>query len=56
LLDVGAHIFGIVLNNVKLDTHGYYYGGYYGRYYYKYGYYYSDYSDDDSKKTQAASG
>jgi len=56
LLDVGAHIFGIVLNNVKLETHGYYYGGYYGRYYYKYGYYYSDYSDDDSKKTQAASG
>jgi capsular exopolysaccharide synthesis family protein len=56
LLDVGAHIFGIVLNNVKLDTHGYYYGGYYGRYYYKYGYYYSDYSDDDSKKAQAASG
>jgi len=58
LLDVGAHIFGIVLNNVKLDTHGYYYGGYYGRYYYKYGYYYSDhyYGDDDSKKTQAASG
>src|SRR5437588_4887950 len=56
LLDVGAHIFGIVLNNVKLDTHGYYYGGYYGRYYYKYGYYYSDYSDDDSKKSQAASG
>lgn len=56
LLDVGAHIFGIVLNNVKLETHGYYYGGYYGRYYYKYGYYYSDYSDDDGKKTQAASG
>lgn len=54
LLDVGAHIFGIVLNNVKLDTHGYYYGGYYGRYYYKYGYYYSDYSDDDSKKAPAA--
>ena len=56
LLDVGAHIFGIVLNNVKLDTHGYYYGGYYGRYYYKYGYYYSDYSDDDGKKAQTASG
>src|SRR5436853_7701330 len=31
LLDVGAHIFGIVLNNVKLETHGYYYGGSYAR-------------------------
>jgi polysaccharide biosynthesis transport protein len=54
LLDVGAHIFGIVLNNVKLESHGYY-GGYYGRYYYKYGAYYSDYTDDDAKKAPAAS-
>jgi polysaccharide biosynthesis transport protein len=38
LLDVGAHIFGIVLNNVRIEkTHDYYYGGYYG--YYKSSYY-----------------
>jgi capsular exopolysaccharide synthesis family protein len=35
LIDVGAHIFGIVLNNVKLDKqHDYYYVGYYSNYYY----------------------
>lgn len=33
LLDVGAHIFGIVLNNVKLESHDYYYSGYYSDYY-----------------------
>ncbi len=33
LLDVGAHIFGIVLNNVKLETQDYYYSGYYSGYY-----------------------
>lgn len=33
LLDVGAHIFGIVLNNVKLESQDYYYSGYYSRYY-----------------------
>ncbi len=33
LLDVGAHIFGIVLNNVKLETQSYYYSGYYSSYY-----------------------
>jgi capsular exopolysaccharide synthesis family protein len=38
LLDVGAHIFGVVLNNVRIEkTHDYYYGGYYG--YYKSSYY-----------------
>jgi capsular exopolysaccharide synthesis family protein len=38
LLDIGAHIFGIVLNNVKIEkTQDYYYGGYYG--YYKSSYY-----------------
>ena len=38
LLDIGAHIFGVVLNNVKIEkTHDYYYGGYYG--YYKSNYY-----------------
>ena len=41
LLDIGAHIFGIVLNNVKIEkTSDYYYGGYYG--YYKSSYYTSD--------------
>ncbi|MDX6710870.1 MAG: polysaccharide biosynthesis transport protein [Blastocatellia bacterium] len=34
LLDVGAHIFGVVLNNVKLEsTDYYYYPGYYSNYY-----------------------
>jgi capsular exopolysaccharide synthesis family protein len=33
LLDVGARIFGVVLNNVKMEPHDYYYSGYYSRYY-----------------------
>jgi len=33
LLDVGAHIFGVVLNNVRLETQDYYYQGYYSSYY-----------------------
>lgn len=33
LLDVGAHIFGVVLNNVKLESQDYYYAGYYSNYY-----------------------
>lgn len=33
LVDVGAHIFGVVLNKVKLEAEDYYYG-YYSRYYY----------------------
>ncbi len=34
LLDVGAHIYGIVLNNVKLEgSNSYYYYGYYSSYY-----------------------
>lgn len=43
LLDVGAHIFGVVLNNVKIESsHDYYYDGYYS------GYYKSDsYGDDE---------
>ena len=41
LLDIGAHIFGIVLNNVRIEkTQDYYYGGYYG--YYKSSYYTSE--------------
>ncbi|HEU4711518.1 MAG TPA: polysaccharide biosynthesis tyrosine autokinase [Pyrinomonadaceae bacterium] len=34
LLDVGAHIFGVVLNNVKLEQQDYYYSGYYSSNYY----------------------
>jgi succinoglycan biosynthesis transport protein ExoP len=33
LLDVGAHIFGVVLNNVKIESHDYYYAGYHSSYY-----------------------
>jgi Mrp family chromosome partitioning ATPase len=33
LQDVGAHIFGIVLNNVKMEGMDYYYSGYYSGYY-----------------------
>ncbi|HEV8370387.1 MAG TPA: polysaccharide biosynthesis tyrosine autokinase [Pyrinomonadaceae bacterium] len=33
LLDVGAHIFGVVLNNVRLDSQDYYYQSYYSGYY-----------------------
>jgi len=36
LLDVGAKIFGVVLNNVNLQSHDYYYyQRYYGSHYYK---------------------
>jgi succinoglycan biosynthesis transport protein ExoP len=53
LLDVGAHIFGVVLNNVKIESHDYY-SGYYS------GYYKSDYygGDDDvasEESTRSAS-
>ncbi len=33
LLDVGAHIFGVVLNNVRTEAPDYYYSGYYSNYY-----------------------
>jgi capsular exopolysaccharide synthesis family protein len=49
LLDVGAHIFGVVLNNVKIESHDYYYSGYAG--YYKSEYY----GDDDSGADKGAS-
>jgi capsular exopolysaccharide synthesis family protein len=39
LLDVGAHIFGVVLNNVKVETQDYYYSGYYSS---------SDYAEGES--------
>lgn len=35
LLDVGAHIFGVVLNNVKVESQDYYYSGYYSHYYHE---------------------
>lgn len=47
LLDVGAHVFGIVLNNVKMESHSYYYSGYYGYYYSSY------YSSDDEAEAGA---
>jgi polysaccharide biosynthesis transport protein len=47
LLDVGANIFGVVLNNVKLESQqDYYYAGYYG--YYS-SYYYSGDGDDKAE-------
>ena len=47
LQDVGAHIFGIVLNNVKLEGMDYYYSGYYSGYY----------SEDDAPEgAEAAAG
>jgi polysaccharide biosynthesis transport protein len=50
LLDVGANIFGVVLNNVKLESQqDYYYAGYYG--YYS-SYYYS--GDGDEKPGDGA--
>jgi polysaccharide biosynthesis transport protein len=33
LLDVGANLFGVVLNNVKLEAQEFYYAGYYSSYY-----------------------
>ena len=33
LLDVGAHVYGVVLNNVKVESHDYYYNRYYSHYY-----------------------
>ncbi len=52
LLDVGAHIFGVVLNNVKIESHDYYYAGYAG--YYKSGYYSSGGDDEADQGAPAA--
>src|ERR1051325_977172 len=50
LLDIGAHIYGVVLNNVKIEkTRDYYYGGYYG--YYGYNSHY--YTDDEAEESTA---
>ena len=53
LLDVGAHIFGVVLNNVKLESHDYYNAGYYSGYYRSD--YYSEEDDGGEKSTTTAS-
>ena len=50
LIDVGAHIFGVVLNNVKLETQDYYYAGYYSNYYY------SSVPDEDAEGPEGTSG
>ena len=52
LLDVGANIFGVVLNNVKIESHDYYYAGYYSAYYKSD--YYSD-ADEAGDSARAAS-
>jgi succinoglycan biosynthesis transport protein ExoP len=52
LLDVGANIFGVVLNNVKMESHDYYYAGYAG--YYKSGYYTEAEDDAETDKTAPA--
>lgn len=47
LLDVGANVFGVVLNNVKLEaTNYYYYAGYYSSYY----------TDDDAGAPDSSAG
>ena len=48
LLDVGANIFGVVLNNVKADSHEYYGAGYYSSYYQ------SEYYTEDEGDARAA--
>jgi capsular exopolysaccharide synthesis family protein len=53
LLDVGAHIFGVVLNNVKIEPHDYHYAGYYSGYYKSD--YYGDEDDGAEKSTTTAS-
>ena len=50
LIDVGAHIFGVVLNNVKLETQDYYYAGYYSNYYY------SNVPDEEEEGPESTSG
>jgi succinoglycan biosynthesis transport protein ExoP len=47
LTDVGAHIFGVVLNNVKIESHDSYYAGYAG-------YYQSEYYDGDGGRPDKA--
>ncbi len=51
LVDVGAKIFGVVLNNVNVRSHDYYY--YYQRYYHQA--YYSSDAEEEAVKERAAS-
>lgn len=50
LLDVGANIFGVVLNNVKAESHEYYGAGYYSAYYQS-----EYYAEDDGDASAATS-
>lgn len=52
LLDVGAHIFGVVLNNVKAEANNYYYGGSYYSAYYQSDYYTE--AEDGAETARAA--
>ncbi len=53
LLDIGANIFGVVLNNVKIESKSnYYYSGYYSSYYDYYG---SDEEAPPEESSRAAS-
>ncbi len=52
LLDVGAHIFGVVLNNVKAEADNYYYGGSYYSAYYQSEYYTE--AEDGAETARAA--
>jgi succinoglycan biosynthesis transport protein ExoP len=52
LVDVGANIFGVVLNNVSLDAPDYYYSGYYSSYYAQ-----QDYEDEpEASQSESAVG
>ena len=54
LLDVGAHIYGVVLNNVNLEgSNSYYYYGYYG-YYNSYSSYYDAADEDEALAAEGA--
>jgi polysaccharide biosynthesis transport protein len=52
LLDVGANIFGVVLNNVKAESHEYYGAGYYSSYYQSD--YYTAEDDGDARAATSA--
>ena len=52
LMDVGANIFGVVLNNVKADSHEHYGAGYYSSYYTSE--YYTAEDDGDARAATSA--
>jgi succinoglycan biosynthesis transport protein ExoP len=51
LVDVGANIFGVVLNNVRVDSPDYYYSGYYSSYYSN-----QDYDEEQAETDASAVG